>query len=569
MMLRKQARSSAGLRGVFAASIVILAVLIAAPVLFVIFAALSDVVPRPGNISITNVTLSTLASVFNGATLNAAQNSVLIAFGAAIVALVSGGFLALLFARTDVPGRRFVYLAGLAPMFIPAFVAALSWSLLASPNSGLLNVLLRDLGIEPFLNIYSIPGLVFVLGAYYAPYVFVLVSSALALMSADLEEAALTHGASLGTAVRRISLSLATPALIGSAFLVFILSLENFPVAQFLANPARIDTLPTFIYRYMSSSPQRGNEAAAVALLLVALVLLLTFLQQKALAGKDFTTVSGKGVRQKRLSLGPLRIPVFAAVTLYFGVTVVLPILGLIVTAAYSSPYISTITGMLQRGTFSLERFVAPFTEPVILNATANSTVVAVCVALIATVLSFTFTYLVHRTRLRGRSALEFLSMVPLAVPAIVLGLGLLWTWLLIPVPVYGTLAVLVVAFLAVQMPQAYRGMAGSMLQVSNELEESAIVHGSSRPRAVLAITAPLMRAGIGSVFVLMLMLSMRELTVPLFLYNTNTRLLSIVIFDEYENGLMQNAAALGVWYCLLIGALALVARRLGVKDLA
>src|SRR5690606_24792735 len=164
-----------------------------------------------------------------------------------------------------------------------------------------------------------------VLGAYYAPYVFVLVSSALSLMSADMEEAAMTHGASLGTAIRRITMSLATPALLGSTFLVFILSLENFPVPQFLANPASIDTLPTYIYRYMNSSPQRGNEAAAVALLLVALVLVLTFVQRKILAGKDYTTVSGKGARQKQLSLGVLRVPLLSGVALYFGITVVLP----------------------------------------------------------------------------------------------------------------------------------------------------------------------------------------------------------------------------------------------------
>lgn len=566
---RAPARSSAGLRGLFIASIVVLLVVIGLPVLFVLFAALSDVLPRPGNISITNVTLSTLMSVLSGATLNAAQNSILISFGAAVLALVTGGILALLYARTDIAGRRFVYLAGLAPMFVPAFVAALSWSLLASPASGLLNVLLRDLGLPPLLDVYSIPGMMFVLGAYYAPYVFVLVSSALSLMSADMEEAAMTHGASLGTAIRRITMSLATPALLGSTFLVFILSLENFPVAQFLANPASIDTLPTYIYRYMNSSPQRGNEAAAVALLLVALVLVLTFVQRKILAGKDYTTVSGKGARQKQLSLGVLRVPLLIGVALYFGITVVLPMLGLIVTAAYSSPYIASITGMLERGTFSLERFIEPLGESMILGAAANSTIVSICVAVAATVLAFAFTYIVHRTRVRGRSVLEFLSMVPLAVPAIVLGLGLLWTWLVIPLPIYGTLAILVVAFLAVQMPQAYRGMSSSMLQVSRELEESAVVHGSSRARAVLTITAPLMRTGIGSVFVLMLMLSMRELAVPLFLYNTNTRLLSIVIFDEYENGAMQSAAALGIWYCLLIGALALLARRLGVKDFA
>src|SRR5690606_29465438 len=160
--------------------------------------------------------------------------------------------------------------------------------------------------------------------------------------------------------------------------------------------------------------------------------------------------------------------------------------LGLIVTAAYSSPYIASITGMLERGTFSLERFIDPLGESMILGAAANSTIVSICVAVAATVLAFAFTYIVHRTRVRGRSVLEFLSMVPLAVPAIVLGLGLLWAWLVIPLPIYGTLAILVVAFLAVQMPQAYRGMSSSMLQVSRELEESAVVHGSSRARAVL-----------------------------------------------------------------------------------
>lgn len=372
----------------------------------------------------------------------------------------------------------------------------------------------------------------------------------------------------LGT-LRRVTLSLMTPAIVGSTFLVFILSLENFPVAQFLATPGRIDTLPTFIYRYMSESPPRGNEAAAVAVVLVVIVLALTWLQRRIVGRRDFTTVAGKGMRAKLLDLGPLRWVATVGVALYFFVTVALPVGALLLVSAYSSPYIPSVTNMLERGSLTGERLLAPLADSMILDSMANSAMVAVITAITATALAFLVAYLVYRTKLRRRDLLEGLSMAPLAIPAIVMGMGLLWTWLVLPVPIYGTLAILVVAFVAVQLPQAFRGMSTSMLQVNKELEETAMMHGAGKLRAVVTVTAPLMRSGIVSTFVLMLMLSLREMTVPLFLYNTNTRLASIVIFDQYENGAMQNAAALGVWYVLAIGVLAIVATRLGVKNMA
>ncbi|MGC5615498.1 ABC transporter permease [Georgenia sp. Z1491] len=557
------------MRIAFGVTVAVVVVLVGIPILFVVFAALSDVMPRPGNISMGNLSIETIRQIVNGQTLDAATNSLLLAFGASLVALVTGTVLAVLLARTNIPGRRFLRVAGIAPMFIPAFVAALSWSILASPQSGLINVLLRDLGIDLTIDAYSMGGLVFVLGVYYAPYVFLFVSSALALMNPDLEEAALVHGDSMFGTLRRVTLSLMTPAIVGSTFLVFILALENFPVAQFLATPGRIDTLPTFIYRYMSESPPRGNEAAAIAVVLIVIVLGLTWLQRVIVGGRDYTTVAGKGMRARVLDLGPLRWVAAVAVALYFFVTVVLPVGALVVVSAYSSPYIASVTNMLDRGSFTGERLLAPLSDSMVLDAMGNSAIVSVVTAVAATALAFIVAYLVYRTHLRGRGVLEGLSMAPVAIPAIVMGMGLLWTWLILPIPIYGTLAILVVAFVAVQLPQAFRGMSSSMLQVNKELEESAMVHGASRFRSIVTVTAPLMRSGIGSTFVLMLMLSMREMTVPLFLYNTNTRLLSIVIFDQYENGAMQNAAALGVWYVLIIGALAVIAGRLGVKSIA
>ncbi|WP_150461511.1 ABC transporter permease [Nesterenkonia ebinurensis] len=546
----------------------VLFVLICIPVLLIIFAALSDVLPRPGNISLTNLTFETIGGILSGATLGAAQNSLIIAFGSALFAMFTGGALAFIFARTDIKWKPFVYLAGLAPMFIPAFVAALAWSILGNPRSGLLNVLARDLGLPEVLNVYSFAGLIFVLGVYYAPYVFLFTSSALLLMNPELEEAGRVHGAKQGTVIRRVTMGLMTPPLLGSGFLVFILSLENFPVAQFLANPSGINTLPTYIYRFMNSSPQRGNEAAAVALLLIGVVLLLTYIQQRILRRRNYTIVGGKGARASLVRLGRARTPLFAGVIAFFVVSIVLPMSALILTATSPSAFIPSVTGLLSQADFNISALWAPFERPQVTQAATNSVIVSVGVGVLATALCFISAYLVLRMRQPGSPLIEYMAMTPLAIPAIVLGMGLLWTWLIMPLPVYGTLAIMVIAFIAVQMPQGYRGMSSSLLQQNTELEESAMMHGATRVKSVRKITIPLMKEGIASVFILMLMLSMRELTVPLFLYTTDTRILSIVIFDEYENGAIRSASALSVIYVGIIAALALLARRFGFSNL-
>src|SRR5699024_712048 len=256
-----------------------LIVLIGFPIGLVIFAAITDVLPRPGNLSLDNLSPDALTSLFSSATASAATNSFAAATLSAGLSLLLGVGLALLAARTNVRFRRFVFLTGLAPMFMPAFVAALAWSVLAGPT-GLLNALLRDVGAEPFVNIYSFSGFVFILGVYNSPYVFLMVYAALRLMNTDLEDAAVIHGAPIQTAIRKVTLSLMTPAILGSTLLAFTISIENFPVAQFIARPGGVDTLPTLIYRYMSMSPSRGNDAAAIAIVLVLAVALVVLLQR-------------------------------------------------------------------------------------------------------------------------------------------------------------------------------------------------------------------------------------------------------------------------------------------------
>ncbi len=542
----------------------VLGILILLPVALVVLSALTSETPRPGNISLSNFTLSNFSTVFGTGAMRAAGNSLIVGIGGSAVALLCGGFLAFVTARTNAPARKFLYFAGLMPMFLPSFVGALAWGLLGGPNAGLLNILARDLGLAPFMNIYTLPGLIVLLGIYYAPYAFLLIHASFSLMNPDLEESARVHGATPGQVLRRVTFPLATPAILGAAILIFTLTVENFPVAQMIGSAGGLDTLPTYIFRLMNSAPSRGNEAAAVAIALVAVVLIVTAIQRRVISKRTFTTVSGKGLKPAKVDLGWFRIPALILGALYFVVTAVLPIGALIFVAMHDSPYVASVVGSIQAGNLNFNAFADVLTNSTVHKATTNSLVVSISAAVIGTVLAFIVSYVVNRTRIPGRAGLGYISMIPLAVPAIVLGLGLLWTWLLIPLPVYGTLVVMVIAFTAAQMPQGFQGASAGILQIHQDLEDSAVMHGANRVRAIWRVTVPLLRVPLTSTFLLLLMLSMRELTVPLFLFTTDTRLLSIVIFDNYENGILQSSAATSVLYCVLIFLLAWLARRFG-----
>ncbi|MGJ9422457.1 ABC transporter permease [Aeromicrobium sp. CF3.5] len=543
--------------------LVVLIVLIVIPAALVVLAAVSSDVPRPGNINF-DLTIENFGIFGDPQTRTAFLNSLIIGVVATLLACTIGASLAFLAARSDIPVPKFVYLIGLMPMFLPSYVGALAWSILGSPNAGLLNIAQDDLGTNLPLNLYSIPGLIFVFAVYYSPYTFLLVHGAMSMMSPDLEEAAQVHGAGSRRMLRLISFPLATPALIGSAILTFTLIFENFPVAQVLGTPGGVDTLPTLIFRLLNTTPTRGNESAAIAVVLVAVVLLATWLQQRALAKRAFTTITGKGVRQKKVALGKARIPVLLAVLAFFTISIVLPVTALVVVSGQASPYLTSLSQLTQPGGLDFGSFGDVLASGSFREAAANSVLVSVIAASLGTALAFLCGYLVYRTKVSGRSLVEGVSMVPLAIPAVVLGMGLLWTWLIMPIPLYGTLAVLVVAFLAVQSPQGFRGVASSIQAMDRDLEDSAVMLGANRTRAVTTVTIPLMKVGLLSTFLLLLMLSMRELTVPLFLYTSDTEILSIAIYDAFENGgALREAAAMSVIYTAFMFVLAYIPRRL------
>ncbi|MGH3756873.1 ABC transporter permease [Actinophytocola sp.] len=534
--------------------------LVLMPVGMLFYASLVDQPPLPG-VGLQPLTLENYAAILSSGSLTATMHSLVLGLGGTALAMVFGGGLAWLAARTDVPGKALVQLAGITSMFMSALVGSFAWSLLASPNAGLLNYVVEATGMSWRFDIYSLPGMILVFGTYYAPYTFLFVYSALVLVNPDVEDAARVHGASTRRATTAITFPLLAPAVFGSAVLTFVLIVENFAVPQVLGSPAGITTLPSTLYRLMNLAPAEANQAAAMGFLLMVVVATVVLLQRRFVTRRSFTTVTGKGFRPRPIALGRWRWPAFGLAALYFVISVVLPFAALFQIALRRNAYIDGFAGLFDASAFSLANFQEVWESTEFQRSLQNSLVIGLATALGGGLFILVMSYVVYRTRARGRRMVEYVAMAPLAIPALVLGMGFLWTWYALPLPLYGTLAILALAFTTQFMPQGFRSISSSILQVHRDLEDSAIVAGASRLRSVREIVMPLLRSGLIGTALLLLILSMRELSAALFLFTGRTRVLSIYVFDLLE-GNSGRAAAASLIYSALLLVVVLIARR-------
>lgn len=541
--------------------VAVLLLLVVYPLAVLLYAAFTDSPPRPGAPPGT-FTLDNAIAITNPANATALGNSLIIGVGGTALAIVIGGGLAWLSARTDVPGRAIVQIAGIMPLFVAALIGALAWALLASPRTGYLNLFFREMGIPLQLNIFSRTGMVFVFGLYYAPYAFLLMNSALSLVNPEYEEAAEVHGGEMRRVLRGVTFPLVKPAVLGSVILTFALVLENFTIPQVLGSPVGIDTLPSRIYRLMTTSPLRPNEATFVGVLLMALLGGLIFLQNRMLRGRSYVTVTGKGFRPKLMPLGRWRWVAFGATMLYLLLAVGLPFFALFQGALRQHQFVPTLAALFDTSAMSLFAFEDVFTSSAFHRGLRNSLVLGAGTAVFGGLLHLILAYVSQRTHIAGRRYIEYLAVVPVAVPALVLSLGFLWAWINLPVPVFGTMAILVMAYAVRFMPQGYKGLTSTIGQVHPDLEESAFVAGASRARAVTWVTLPLIKTGVISTALLLFILAVRELTVALFLTTFNTRLLAILLFEEWQNGRWSHVSAISIFYSLLLLGITLIGRR-------
>jgi iron(III) transport system permease protein len=535
----------------------ILGFLVIYPVLTLLLGALTDTNPVVEGLSLKHLSIANFLTVVTNPNVGEALfNTLAVCGGGTLIAVAIGLLFSWVVVRTNTPFRGLIAAASVLPLFAPPLVAGVAWSILGSPKTGLINTVFKWVGLDWRVDFYTLSGLIFVFGIYYAPYVYMFTSSALRNMDPSLEEAAEISGASAFSTMFSVTFPLIMPAIVSGMLLSFIVMLGIYGIPAVLGAPANLNVLTTYIFKLTNWSPPLYNTAASVAIILMMVTGLLVFLQQKVLSGRSYTTVAGKAFRPRTLNLGPWRWLTFALGLIYLVVVVILPMLALIVAAFRKFMFIRDVHALFDMRAYSLMHFNAIFDNPLTMRSIYNAIEVGIITAVVGGTLAFAIGYTIHRTRLPGRRAIDMISTVPVAIPGLVVGVAYLWAWIGIPGGLYGTIWILALAFVARFMPDTVKALSTSFLQIHRELEEAAWVCGKGTLATIRTIVLPLARPGVLASMTLLFVLSIRELGSSLFLYTSNTMVMSVLLLDYYEGGNIGKTAAFSLVQTVLLGVL-------------
>ncbi len=484
----------------------------------------------------------------------------------AIICCAAAAPMGWLVARTDMPLRRVVRLLVMASFVTPPFLGAIAWELLAAPNSGLLNQLFRDLtggaADEHLLNIYSFSGLVFVISCYTFPYVFVLVANALDRTPGDLEDASAILGGGTWDTARRITIPLALPALIAGALIAFLQAMTLFGSPGILALPAGFHTMTTKIWTLFQFPPKPELAAAAsLPLLLVTVVLLRA--QHMVLGRRSYAVVGAKNSEPRIVRLGIYKWLAFGASMLVLMCPVFLPYFALL-----NATFSNIASHLVSAHNFTLQHIHFVFFE---LSETGiavkNTFELGILAATVGTIITVVIGYITARRAVIGYRALGFLATAPIAIPGIVLGVGLFFAYTRPPIVLYGTLWILLLAYVTLAMPAAYQQMQSAFRAVHPELEDASRILGATRLRTLWKITAPLLRTSVIATWCFIFVGVVRELSAAIMLFTSQTKVLSVLIFDLNESGDLAAISVLGVFMLIITATVVTLANTLGLSQ--
>jgi iron(III) transport system permease protein len=381
---------------------------------------------------------------------------------------------------------------------------------------------------------------------------FLFAHSAFQSIDSSLEESSQILGASTLTTLRRITIPIIAPSIASGALLVAVASVGLFGIAAILGTPGGIFVIPSLIHRQVSIYPVRTNVAAAIALCLVVFTFVLVAVQRRLLTreSKRFVTISGKASHARPVHLGKWRWSAAGFYWLFILIGIVLPYFVLIFASL--SPFWS---GKLSLGALTLtnyrELFFGIYGDQV-RNAFRNSIVLALSAASLSVFICLIIAWVIHRGTGRLKVLAEFLATAPIAIPGIVFGLAFLWAWIRFPVQIYGTLWILIIAYLTRTMPHSVRMIGSNIIQISRDLEESARIMGASWTRTIRDIVFPLLKPGLIAAWAFVFILSIKELNTSILLVTPNTNVLSTLIYDIYQEGFYVTLSALVVVQALL-----------------
>ena len=502
----------------------------------------------------------------SGETLRLFFNSVAFAIGAAVVSLSLGTALAWMNERTNTPLKRLFFGLSIIPLVIPSILFTVAWIMLASPKIGIINKALQGLtGTDTvFVDIYTLAGMIFVDGLHYSPMAFLLMTAAFRAMDPALEESALMSGASVLQVARRVTWRLAWPAAAGSLLILLVRAIESFEVPALLGLPVGIEVYTSAIYQAIHQYPSQVGLACAYAVTLLLMTSVGIYLQSRLAGhGARFATVTGKGFRPRTIDLGGWRYLTAAVFILYFVVIVLLPFLVLVWSSLqrfYSAPSWAA----LQRITFASYRSVLDY--PGFLDIVRNSVLLAFASATIVVLLSAVMSWIVVRSNVAGRWLIDNLASLPLVFPGLVLGLAIMICYLTIDIGIYGTIWILLIAYVTRFLPYGMRYNSASMLQIHKELEESAAMSGASWGMTFRRVVLPLLKPGLLAGWIYVLIVSIRELSSSILLYSPGSEVASVMIWELWQNGQYVELSALGVMLIILLFALVMLAQLAGKR---
>jgi iron(III) transport system permease protein len=497
-------------------------------------------------------------------------NSMIFSIGSAGLALVYGTTLAWLAERSNAPFRTLAYVSAYISFAIPGIIKVVGWIMLLGPKAGILNTFAMPLTDgQPLFNIFSMQGMILVESFLWIPIVFLLMSTPFRSMDPALEEAATTAGSTGWQVFRRVTFPLALPSVLAVLILTFIRSLEAFEIPALIGIPAGIEVLTTKIYLQIRGGllPKYG-EASAYSTILIALVA-LGLIPYYRITSKTykFTTISGKAYRPHRFDLGSWR---------WLGgcLMLVLPLLQVLPIAAitWSSllPF-AQAPSLKALAMVSLNNYRTAFADSSIVGSIFNSLTVSVTSASIAILITFIAAWLIVRASIKSRCILDQMAMLPLVFPGIVMGIAILKMYLMIPLPVYGTIWILVLAFIARYLPYGIRFSHSALLSLHKELEEGALASGANWFQMIRHVVVPLIMPALLAGWIYIFLITFRELSIALLLYSPGSQVVAVKIWELWDNGHVGELAAFSLVIAagtVIVGSIFLkLAQRHGLQD--
>ncbi|HEX5023294.1 MAG TPA: iron ABC transporter permease [Candidatus Binatia bacterium] len=496
-------------------------------------------------------------------------NSMVFSIGSSAVAIAYGTTLAWLAERSDAPFRKLAYVSAYVSFAIPGIIKVVGWIMLLGPKAGILNAVGTALTGAPFFNIFTLGGMILVESFLWIPIVFLLMSTPFRSMDPSLEEAATTAGSSGWQVFQRVTFPLAMPSVLAVLILTFIRSLEAFEIPALIGIPAGVEVLTTKIYLQIKGGliPKYG-EASAYSIILIVLVA-LGLIPYYRITSKTykFTTISGKNYRPHRVELGKWR---------WLGglLMLVLPFLQLFPIAAIAWSSFLPFAQVPSRKALELltfNNYVTAFNDSGIIRSIMNSITVSVTSATIAVAITFFAAWLIVRASIKGRWILDQMAMLPLVFPGIVMGIAILKMYLLLPIPVYGTIWILVLAFIARYVPYGIRFSHSALLSLHKELEEGAMASGATWFQMVRHVVVPLIMPALLAGWIYIFLITFRELSIALLLYSPGSQVVAVTIWELWDNGHVGELAAFSLVIAIgtiVVGSVFLkLAQRHGLQD--